>query len=267
MEFCFETVNWSPYFGFEKPDVPGMIRAAARHGFGSISLDMPTIEHYIAKGGSLSLLREALAASGVKLLALHSLAISADVGEVDRLSRPLVEACEALGAQYLHAGATAPVNDDLIAATRHAGKMCESAGIGFAIEFLPFLPVATIKQTRDLLNAAGLSRPGIVIDTWHFFNGPDDWADLENVNAAEIAYIQFNDHAPLPDGADLLFETTQKRLPPGEGCFDLKRFAATMRNIGFDGVIGPEILSEAFRCTSMDEAARQIMRTSKPYWD
>lgn len=266
MEFCFETVNWSPYFGFEKPDVPAMIRAAADHGYGSMSLDMPTIEHYVANGGSLAGLRTALEASGVKLLALHSLAISADLDEVDRITRPLVEACNALGAHYLHAGVTAPVDADVVAATRHAGKMCESAGIGFAIEFLPFLPVATIGQTRELLSAAGLSKQGLVIDTWHFFNGPDDWPELESVTADEIAYVQFNDHAPLPGGADLLFETTQKRLLPGEGGFDLKRFAETLRSAGFDGVIGPEILSEASRNLSLDTAARRIMQASKPYW-
>lgn len=266
MEFCFETVNWSPYFGFENPDVPAMIRAAAAHGYSSMSLDMPTIEHYVANGGTLAGLRAELDGAGVSLLALHSLAISADMDEVDRLSRPLVEACKALGALYLHAGATAPIDANLIAATHHAGKMCEGAGVGFAIEFLPFLPVATIGQTRDLLKAAGLNKKGLVIDTWHFFNGPDDWADLESVTADEIAYVQFNDHAPLAAGADLLFETTQRRLLPGEGSFDLKRFADTLRNRGFDGVIGPEILSEASRAMNMDEAARKIMQTSRSYW-
>ena len=266
MEFCFETVNWSPYFGFEKPDVVAMIQAAASHGYDSISLDMPTVDYYVANGGSLSGLRADMDAAGVKLLALHSLAISADMDEVDRLTRPLLAACEALGAGYLHAGVTAPVDSTVVAATRHAGNMCESAGIGFAIEFLPFLPVATIGQTRDLLRAAGLNKQGLVIDTWHFFNGPDDWADLESVTADEIAYVQFNDHAPLPVDADLLYETTQKRLLPGEGSFDLKRFSVTLRATGFDGVVGPEILSQDVRRLSMDEAARQIMQTSKPYW-
>jgi|JI10StandDraft_1071094.scaffolds.fasta_scaffold77425_3 sugar phosphate isomerase/epimerase len=266
MEYCFETVNWSPYFGFAAPDVPAMIRAAASHGYSSISLDMPTIEHYCATGGSLSGLRAELDKAGVKLLALHSLAVSADLDEVDRLTRPLVAACTALGAEYLHAGVTAPVDHAVIVATRHAGQMCSDSGIGFAIEFLPFLPVASIQQTRDLLSSAGLSKKGLVIDTWHFFNGPDDWAELESVGADEIAYVQFNDHAPLASGADVLFETTQRRLLPGEGAFDLKRFAATLRAAGFDGVVGPEILSEESRRFSMDEAARRIMETSGPYW-
>jgi sugar phosphate isomerase/epimerase len=266
MEFCFETVNWSPYFGFAAPDVPAMIRAAAQHGYSSISLDMPTVEDYCSQGGSLSLLRAELDRAGVRLLALHSLAVSADRDEVDRLTRPLVAACAILGAEYLHAGVTALVDDAVIAAARHVGQMCAEAGIGVAIEFLPFLPVATIQQTRDLLAAAGLSKKGLVIDTWHFFNGPDDWQELESVAADEIAYVQFNDHAPLAADADVLFETTQRRLLPGEGCFDLKRFAATLRAAGFDGVVGPEILSEDCRRFSMDNAARRIMETSRPYW-
>ena len=266
MEFCFETVNWSPYFGFEKPNVLAMVRAAANHGYASMSFDMPTIDYYLANCGSMPALRAELEASGVALLALHSLAISADMDEVDRRTQPLVAAGVALGAHYLHAGVTAPISADVIAATRHAGKMCERAGIGFAIEFLPFLPVATINQTRDVLSAADLSKKGLVIDSWHFFNGPDEWRDLESVHEDEIAYIQFNDHASLADGADLLFETTQKRLPPGEGCFDLKRFAAVLRSKGFDGSIGPEVLSETLRLMPIDEAARRIMQASRPYW-
>lgn len=141
MEFCFETVNWSPYFGFEMPAPLAMVRAFENHGYASMSLDMLTVDHYLANGGSMAALRAALEASDVALLALHSLAISTDMDEVDRRTQPLVEADVALGAHYLH-----------------AGKMCERAGIGFAIEFLPFLPIATINQTRDVLSADGLSK-------------------------------------------------------------------------------------------------------------
>ena len=270
-EFCFETVNWSPYFGFEHPDVSGMIRAAADNGFRWISFDLPTIDYYRSRGGTHHSLRAELAAFGVKLLAVHSLAVGSDIDEVEKLAKPVVEACHALGAHYLHAGVVAPVDDKVVAATRHAGRMCEAVGVGFAVEFLPFLPVASIVQTRDLLRAAGLKGPGLVVDSWHFFYGPDDWADLETITAEEIAYIQFDDHGPLPKGimstsADLLTETTQNRVLPGEGSFDLKRFADTLRRAGYDGVVGPEILSAKIRTQPLGQVAKRIMETTKPYW-
>ena len=271
IEYCFETVNWSPYFGFANPDVSGMIRAAADHGFRWISFDLRTIDHYRARGGTHQSLRAELAAFGVKLLAVHSLAVGGDIDEVEKLAKPVVEACHALGAHFLHAGVVAPVDDQVIAATRHAGRMCEAVGVGFAVEFLPFLPVASIAQTRDLLRASGLKGPGLVVDSWHFFYGPDDWAALETVTADEIAYIQFDDHGPLPKGvlstgADLLAETTQNRVLPGEGRFDLKRFTETLRRTGYDGVVGPEILSAQLRAQPPGQAAQRIMETTKPYW-
>jgi sugar phosphate isomerase/epimerase len=133
------------------------------------------------------------------------------------------------------------------------------------IEFLPFLPVASIGDTRKLLQDAGVGGRNMVVDSWHFFYGPDDWPALEGLSAGEIAYVQFNDHLPLASD-DLFHETTQKRVMPGAGSFDLKRFANTLRGLGYDGVVGPEILSAESRAQPLDAVAREIMATSRPYW-
>ena len=263
--FCFETVNWSPYFGFARPELRRMIRAAEATGFGWISFDLPSIAHFTANAGTLGALRDALAAANVKLLAVHSLAIDGDVAKVETLTREAMETCRALGAAYFHAGVIAPVDAQVVAATRRAADICQESGVGFAIEFLPFLPVASIGQTRSLLAAAGARRPGLVVDSWHFFNGLDDWDALAGIAADEIAYVQFDDHGPLQSD-DLLFETTEKRVMPGEGIFDLGRFASTLRGAGFDGVVGVEILSAASRAQPIEEVARRMMDTSKPYW-
>ena len=265
IEYCFETVNWSPYFGCERPDLRAMIRAAAANGYRWISFDIPSVACFVAHDGSLETLKAELSVQGVGLLALHSLAIDNNVETVADLAEAAIAICSALGARYLHAGITAPVDHCVVAATRLAGTRCHAAGIGFAVEFLPFLPVASIGQARALLQQAGIGGRNLVVDSWHFFNGPDDWPALEGLTAAEIAYVQFNDHPPLASD-DLLFETTQKRVLPGAGCFDLERFAATLRGLGFDGVVGPEILSAHTRAQSLDQAAREFMAASSPYW-
>ncbi len=265
VEFCFETVNWSPYLGFEKPDLGAMIRAAAGAGYRWISFDLPSIEYFIAHDGPIDLLKANLDANGLTMLALHSLSISDDVESVKALTRAAVATCRVLGAQYLQAGVISPVDDRVIEATRRAHELCRDAGIGFAIEFLPFLPVATIAQTRALLKAARIAGRNFVIDTWHFFNGPDDWTELERLDADEIAYVQFNDHGPLVSD-DLLDETIHRRLMPGEGIFDLARFARVIQAVGYDGVVGIEILSRTTREQPVRQVAQQAMDSSRPYW-
>jgi sugar phosphate isomerase/epimerase len=270
VEFCFETVNWSPYLGFEKPDLLAMIEAASATGYRWISFDLPSIAHYVAYDGSIETLREKIESHGLRMLAVHSLAINDDIAGIETLARSAVEIGGKLGALYLHGGVIAPIDGNVIEATRRANRICRDAGQELAMEFLPFLPLASIRQTHDLLDAAGVTGRNFVLDSWHFFNGPDGqgpdgWAALDSIPADRIAYVQFNDHGPL-ESDDLLFETTQKRLMPGDGIFDLRQFADRIRASGFDGIVGPELLSSATRGLPIEQFARQLMETSAPYW-
>jgi sugar phosphate isomerase/epimerase len=270
VEYCFETVNWSPYLGFAKPDLPALIRAAWTTGYRWISFDLPSIAYYTAHDGTIEALRGEIEGHGLKMLAVHSLAINDDIAGTEMLARAAVAIGSELGARYLHGGVTAPIDDRVIEATRRADIICRDAGQELAMEFLPFLPLASIGQTHDLLNAAGMTGRNFVVDSWHFFNGPDGqapngWAVLDSIPADRIAYVQFNDHG-LMESEDIVFETTQKRLMPGDGIFDLTQFADRIKATGFDGIVGPELLSSATRDLPIEPFARQLMETSAPYW-
>jgi sugar phosphate isomerase/epimerase len=270
VEYCFETVNWSPYLGFEKPDLRAMIRAAAATGYRWISFDQPSIAYYVANVGPLERLRDDIGEHGLKMLAVHSLAIDDDIVRVVELAAAAVATGSVLGARFLHAGVIAPIDDRVIEATRLANAICTDAGQDMAMEFLPMLPLASIGQTHDLLNAAGVTGRNFVVDTWHFFNGPDGksaagWDALRSIPANRIAYVQFNDHGPL-ESNDLMTETIHKRRMPGDGIFDLKRFADTIKASGYDGIVGPELLSAAYRDTPLQDVGRRLMETTSPYW-
>jgi sugar phosphate isomerase/epimerase len=270
VEYCFETVNWSPYLGFEKPDLAAMVRAAAATGYRWISFDQPSIAYYAANAGSLERLRGEIEDHGLRMLAVHSLAINEDVAGTEALAREAVATGQALGTHFLHAGVIAPVDERVIEATKRANAICVDAGQELAMEFLPMLPLASIGQTHDLLDAAGVTGRNFVVDSWHFFNGPDGksatgWDALASVTADRMAYVQFNDHGPL-ESFDLMTETIHKRRLPGDGIFDLKRFADTIKASGFDGIVGPELLSAAYRDMPLEEVGRKLMETTAPYW-
>ncbi len=271
VEFCFEGVNWSPFVGFEKPDLAAMIKAAADAGYRWITLDKASIAYYVENDGTLETLKGEIGRHGLKMLGLQDLSINDDVAAVEADARKLVATGAALGARYLQAGITAPLGDKVVAATRAAHLICQDAGMDIAMEFLPFLPLASIGQTLEVLDRAGMTGRNIVVDTWHFFNGPDGrsadggWAALVGIPVERIAFVQFNDHGPL-ESDDLLSETIEKRVMPGEGIFDLKRFVATLRASGFNGIVGTENISRVTRFQPVDQVARRLMETATPYW-
>lgn len=265
-EYCFETINWGPYFGVERPDVPRLVRAAAAAGFEWISFEETLLAAYKEEGGSLADLRRMVADEGLSTLAIHAIAIGDDAKAAAELARPLAEAAEGLGAGFVQAGCTAAHGPRLLEATQAVVDLLKPVDAALAIEFLPFLEIATIDQTRRVLAELDAPGSGIVVDTWHFFHGPDDWAELASLSKDEISFLQFDDHPALASD-DLLEETTQRRVYPGDGVFELDRFAETLRGIGFDGVIGLELLSAEHRAMPVEGVARELIESSRRFWE
>jgi sugar phosphate isomerase/epimerase len=125
--------------------------------------------------------------------------------------------------------------------------------------------VKTIADARELLaGASGDARTGVIVDTWHFFRGDDDWPDLEALPVDDLAFVQFSDG--LPAGKDPGYDTLHRRAVPGHGEFDLDRFSACLRAKDFQAPVSVEVLSEELRALPVEEFARRTMETSLPYW-
>jgi sugar phosphate isomerase/epimerase len=257
-QFCFETINWSPFLGVASPDVPRLVRAAARAGYAHISFDSSMMEAYRATGATLPALRRLVEGEGLSVLAVLSIAIGDDAAAAREAALALAEAAGVLGARYVHVGGTAPLGPALLEATNAAARVCAEANAVLAVEFLPFLPIASIADARAMIASAETKGSGLVVDSWHFFHGPDDWPELETIRADEISYVQFDDHPPLA-GSDLLAETISRRVYPGRGVFDLERFAKTLTDNGFTGAVGLEHLSA-------EEVASELLEASRGYW-
>ena len=56
--------------------------------------------------------------------------------------------------------------------------------------------------------------------------------------------------------ATLFEDTVDNRFLCGEGSFDLEGLVATLRDLGFDGPWGVEILSTSFRALPVDQALK-----------
>ena len=111
----------------------------------------------------------------------------------------------------------------------------------------------------------GVGRAGVLIDTWHFFRGDSTWAQLARVPLDQIAYVQFDD-APPPVSDNGIRETMHRRVMPGDGTFDLSRFASTLLDRGWSGLVSVEVLNAGLRELPVPDFARRAYETTAPYW-
>ncbi len=263
-QLCFNLFNESAYFG-PMPDLPRQIRAAAGAGFDSVGLDIFSLARLSETGGRVEDVAELIGSLGLRCPEIASLMISDDAAETEAQLARFEPAVRVLRPEWILVNSDQPPSPQTAGEFRRAADRLGRYGTRLAVEFLAISRVHSIADALELIDRAGVSDAGVLVDTWHFFLGPDDWNDLAELPLERIAYIQFDDH-PAITSDDLREETINRRAFPGEGLFDLERFSRTLRARGFDGLVSVEILSKAWRGGDAEEFARRAHRSSAPYW-
>jgi sugar phosphate isomerase/epimerase len=140
-----------------------------------------------------------------------------------------------------------PVNMDLAADA--LGGLCDrlaNRDMIVTVEFLPWAGIPDINTAYELISKTGRSNAAILFDTWHFFRGPSTLDDLRAIPGERIGSLQIND-APDEAGPDIIQETMNHRLMPGEGDIPLVEILQILHANGCTAPIGAEIFSETFR--------------------
>ncbi len=266
-ELCFNTMNRSAYLlGDEDPDLPGQIAAAGKAGFAGFGADAFSIARSVEEGTSVERLAELIAAAGMRTFELPTLMVSPDAGATRAEIGRLVGYAKVLKPEFVQLNVEGEVDDVVVDGLRHAADAFGGEGTRLAIEYLPWLPaIKDIASTRDLLDRARADGAGVLVDTWHFTESADTWADLEALPLEELAYVQFDDH-PARESEDLVEETLMRRVMPGEGRFELERFVSVVKAKGYKGPISCEILSAETRAMDLGEFAERVFETTSRYW-
>lgn len=207
----------------------------------------------------------ALADAGIRCHELLALIITKDEQRTLAEAERLAGLAAAAGAQWVLVGNRLPLTDESAAVYAKCAALFDEVGSGLALEFSPLGAAKSIDAALAIVDAVAPARAGVLIDTWHFFNGPSTWEQLEAVPLDKIAYVQFADAQP-PIGDDGFNETFNRRTWPGEGIFDLHRFADTLRDHGWDGIVSVEMLNEQDATLPLPEYARRAYETTARYW-
>ena len=263
-DLAFATLNHSPLVE-PHTDLLTQIAAAADAGYPMLSPDVFSIRAHLADGGSLAQLADALSDRQLACLDLAGLTIGADEARTKHEADELLEMARALGCAWVQARVVDQVDDGITGLFVWSADQFGASGVGLAVEFSPLTKVKTIADARALLAAGGgNTRAGVIVDTWHFFRGDDEWPDLEALPVDELAFVQFSDG--LPPGKDPGYDTLHRRALPRDGVFDLEQFSACLRANDFRGPVSVEVLSQDLRVLPVEEFARRTIDTSQPYW-
>lgn len=177
----------------------------------------------------------------------------------------LLEAAQALDAAFIKIGTeSAPAVDDFesfVAPLRHLAEEAASAGTKVALEPLPFGLIASIPQGAELVRRVDHPAAGLIVDYWHVFRAGTDFDQLKESLTADMVFgVELCDADAEPVGT--LFEDTRdNRRLIGEGEQDVQGFVDVVKEIGFDGPWGVEILSAEHRRRPLREAL-EVARSS-----
>jgi sugar phosphate isomerase/epimerase len=183
-----------------------------------------------------------------------------ETGNSYRVRELLFEAADVLMPAFIKIGSeNGPATDDplgLVAPLRELADQAAARGTRVAIEPMPFSAIASIPMAAQIVRAAAHPAAGLIIDAWHVFRAGTSLDELRAaLTPAMIFGVELNDAAQTVVGT-LFEDTVDHRLLCGEGSFDLRDLVALLRDKGFDGPWGVEILSSSFRRLPVSQAVK-----------
>ena len=170
----------------------------------------------------------------------------------------LLEAAQELRASFIKIGTEfgSPVNDitPFVEPLRRIADEATAIGTRVAIEPLPFALIGSIPQGADLIRAAGHPSAGLLVDFWHVFRADTTLPELVECLGPDIVFgVELSD-AHLETIGSLFEDTRDRRTLIGHGAQDVVGFIRALRDVGFDGPWGVEILSVEHRQRPLLEA-------------
>jgi sugar phosphate isomerase/epimerase len=249
-----------------KGSIQEMVEAAVAGGYQALTLWPQDVDRAHAEGFSDADLR--------KLLADHDLVV-ADLdplldwtpqatpkGGEARFGVPSEDEfyaiAESLGATSLNVVQGFGAELDLDRAAEDLAGVCDRAkehGLIITIEFLPWSGIPDVATAYDLIQRTSRDNATILVDTWHFFRGTSTLDQLRAVPGDKVGSTQFND-APAEPAEDIMTETIEGRLLPGEGVIPIVDIIRVLDEIGSQAPIGVEVFNSRHDSMAPAEVGR-----------
>jgi sugar phosphate isomerase/epimerase len=264
LTMCLAGLRDDP-FTCRAADLERMVVASADAGFRGLSLWTLYVHQVAADGLDAKGIGRLCEDNGLQVRVVEAVTAwpSGDRSAIDDEARPVFELAAELGAEQVLAVAYTDEPVDLEVASRGFAYTCDLAardGLGIALEFLPWTSVPDLRTAWSVVERAGRDNGGLVVDSWHWQRQPGgpDLTTLRAVPGDRIHLLQLND-APRERDGDMLDETMNRRLLPGDGEIDLRSLLDALDEIGAEPIVAPEVFNpEAVGGLGPEEAAQRI---------
>jgi sugar phosphate isomerase/epimerase len=254
-------VLWSGTIGLDSP-VPARLEASLAGGYDRMTIGPPDVARAAAGGVSWEELGRSARDVGLGIVMDPMMGWYNDEPPPGpyapfRLDE-MLRMCEAL--QVSSISVLGPFREDEATPEelirRFAGLCDRAADIGAQVqlEFMPMTTITDVASAWAIVESADRDNGGIVFDTWHFFRGNPDFADLERVPGDRIFAVQVADAPARLNGT--LAEDTFNRMLPGDGELDLTGVVRALDRMGALRWVGPEVISPFTASMPPVEAAR-----------
>ena len=160
------------------------------------------------------------------------------------------------------------IRDDAVAVLKEMVKKCEPTGLKLSLEFCgaPSMSINTFDDAYEIVKLVDSPLMGVTLDQYHFYAMASAWDALEKADGKKIFVWHLNGTEDLPCGAP--YNNDEKRLwPDAEGdCLDQKRYADTLRKIGFEGdCCTIEIFRPAYYEMTQEENVRKSAEVTRAH--
>ncbi|MBS5150136.1 MAG: sugar phosphate isomerase/epimerase [Butyricicoccus pullicaecorum] len=129
------------------------------------------------------------------------------------------------------------IKADAVAVLKEMVKKVEPYGIKLSIEFCgaPTMSINRFEDAYAIVSEVNHPLVGVTLDQYHFHAMASSWQALEEADGKKIFVWHLNGMENMPCGA--AYNNDEKRLWPDEqgDCLDHKRYADTLKKIGFEG--------------------------------
>ena len=237
------------------------IRIAGDVGYKAIELWHDDIEAYIASGGTLADIQQALADAGLALPTTIYLAGWCDTtgaeheAALEPIKRKLAVAAELGAAHCISCPAMGKV--DVALAARNYRELVDlglSFGVKPTMEYLGFVEqINMIESALEIMTLSGHPQATIIIDPFHNFRGGGSFSSISKLRGNQIAISHFND---TPASPPRLEQHDHSRVLPGEGHLDLKQWCYLLKQVGYSGYLSLELFREDLWARDPREVAK-----------
>lgn len=249
------------------PGPPGpLLATAAAAGFSGVGLSSSETAEWVEAGQSYAALRAALQTYGLRADYLDPVILWLGQSEPAFPSVPadrVLEMASALDVPRVNVVIGGDYDEaEAIDAFASVARRITDAGMRPMVEFVPFLAVSSLDRALAVVRGAGVPRAGILLDVWHLLRSGGVPEDLDQVPPGLVQTVHLSD-APTAAPADLLEETMNGRLYPGEGAARAADVVRRVRRHSPDALYTVEVYAPTRVARDPDAFARRCYESAR----